>query len=97
MVGTDIFLQRLSSPACVLIQVEATLPAHEEGLQRNQQAEPGMLGSSNVTSPESGANMETQSCANRAIEVVLDDMSSCDPAAFAAIGKLSQAPVVLPN
>lgn len=89
MVGTDISLRRLSSPGCVLIQVEAALLAHEDELQRKQQADPGMLGSSDVTSPEFGATVETQSCANRAAEMVLAVESSCDLAAFPAMGKLS--------
>lgn len=71
MVWTDIFLQRLSSPACVLIQVEATLPAHEDELQRNQQADLGMLGSSDVTSLEFGPMVEHQSYANREAEMIL--------------------------
>lgn len=65
MVGTDIFSHRLSSAALVLSQVEDTLPALKDELQRNQQADPGMLGISDVTSPESGPTVELQSCANR--------------------------------
>lgn len=76
MVGTGIFffffsLQRLSSPAYKLIQVEAAQPAQEDEQRRNQRVDRGMLGSSDAASPEFGPMGESQSCADRDPETVL--------------------------